>query len=79
MRKIKIFSSSHGRSLAKSITWRFLATLTTMSLVYLFTSNFKTSVELGGLELMAKLMLYYLHERYWLRIKWGLKNEEKMV
>lgn len=61
----------HKRSVFKAITWRFIATLTTMALVYLFTKEWKLSLGVGVLDIAVKLTLYYLHERIWNRIKWG--------
>ena len=53
------------RSLLKAISWRIVATSTTMFLVFLFTGNLVLSVGVGSLELLLKLVLYYVHERIW--------------
>ncbi len=62
---------NHIRSFVKSISWRIIATLTTILLVFIFTQNWVISVEVGGLEIIMKIFLYYLHERVWDRIRWG--------
>jgi adenylylsulfate kinase len=62
---------SKGRSILKTVSWRVLATLTTMTLVYLFTGRVLLSVGVGLVEALTKLALYYLHERIWERIGWG--------
>ena len=62
------------RSLLKTISWRVLATLTTITLVYMFTNNIVIAAEIGGLEVIAKLLLYYFHERVWNGIGWGAKK-----
>ena len=59
------------RSLIKSISWRFIATVTTMSIVYLFTGELKLAAEVGVVEVVTKLMFYYGHERLWNWISWG--------
>ena len=59
------------RSLAKSITWRAVATLTTILLVYLFTGNVILSTSVGALELLVKTAIYYIHERVWNMIHFG--------
>jgi len=59
------------RSLAKSITWRVVATLTTILLVYLFTRNVVLSTSVGALELLLKTVIYYIHERAWNMIHFG--------
>ena len=63
---------SHIRSVAKGITWRIIASLTTMGLVYLFTGDLKIMIEIGALEVVAKITFYYFHERAWGRIDWGI-------
>lgn len=64
----------HIRSVMKSISWRVIATLTTIMLVFIFTRNWVISVEVGALELILKILFYYLHERGWNRIRWGTNN-----
>lgn len=62
------------RSLTKTISWRIIATLTTTTLVYMFTRNFKLSLQIGILEVILKLIFYYEHERIWNKIKWETNN-----
>jgi uncharacterized membrane protein len=64
-------TESHLRSLAKGIGWRAVATLATMVLVLIFTRKLKLCLEIGALEVLAKLLLYYLYERAWNVIDWG--------
>jgi adenylylsulfate kinase len=65
---------THKRSIMKSLTWRFLATVTTMTLVYIYTGNLEIMVSVGFFEVIAKLAIYYLHERAWNIVKWGVVN-----
>ena len=62
---------THSRSVIKGISWRVLATLTTMILVYVFTGDLGLTAGIGALEFTAKLVLYYLHECGWNRVGWG--------
>jgi adenylylsulfate kinase len=62
---------THKRSLIKTVSWRVIATLTTASLVFIFTGSFTVAVEIGALEVILKLLFYYLHERTWGKIRWG--------
>lgn len=59
------------RSILKSITWRLTATLTTMVLVFVFTKEIETTIQVGSIELLAKMLLYYFHERIWNLFKFG--------
>lgn len=61
------------RSLAKTLTWRALATSTTITIVYLMTGQLALSITAGGIEVVAKMILYFLHERAWNKITWGHK------
>jgi len=62
------------RSLAKSITWRVVATLTTILLVFLFTRNIVVSTSVGTLEFLVKAVIYYLHERVWNMSDFGIEK-----
>ena len=62
---------SHKRSVIKSVSWRAVATLTTMSIVYIFTRKLILTLEVGFFEIVAKMLFYYLHERIWGKVKWG--------
>ena len=53
------------RSLAKTMSWRIVATSTTILLVFLFTGDLVMSAGVGSLELLLKIFIYYLHERIW--------------
>jgi len=64
------------RSVMKAVSWRFLATATTFSIVYLLTGQLVLALEVGGLEASAKLVLYYLHERVWTRQGWGVGGDD---
>ena len=59
------------RSIAKSLTWRALATLTTFVIVYAYTDELALSLGVGAVEVVTKMCLYYLHERFWVRVRWG--------
>lgn len=61
----------HVRSLMKSISWRIFATSTTMLLVLLFTGNLVISASIGFLGFLAKIVIYYSHERFWIMSNFG--------
>ena len=56
---------SHLRSVLKGITWRIIATSTTMSIAYFITGEVDQALTIGGIEFFGKLLIYYLHERAW--------------
>jgi uncharacterized membrane protein len=58
---------SRIRHIAKTITWRIIASLTTFILAYIFTQDITKSLWLMGTEMVLKLLLYYYHERVWFK------------
>jgi uncharacterized membrane protein len=62
------------RSIFKTVTWRILATSSTLILVYAFTQDFFISTGISFLEIVAKTLLYYLHERIWNITNFGRKD-----
>ena len=57
--------TSRVRSLAKALTWRITATLTTTLITYSVTAEVKTALTIGGIEFISKFVIYYAHERAW--------------
>jgi adenylylsulfate kinase len=53
------------RHIYKTISWRIIATLTTVIIAWLITGNINVGLGVGFFEFFAKMILYYLHERYW--------------
>lgn len=64
-------SETRSRSAAKSLSWRVVATLTTVLLVLAFTGEVSIALSVGGAEVVAKLIIFYVHERIWDRFSWG--------
>ena len=59
------------RSAVKAVSWRLLGSLTTMLLVYAFTQRLDVTVLVGGSDVVAKILLYFAHERTWNLLHWG--------
>jgi uncharacterized membrane protein len=62
---------SHVRSLLKGLSWRCLATGTTVLIAWLTTGNVSLALKIGGIEFFAKFVIYYFHERAWLLVPAG--------
>jgi len=63
------------RHLAKTITWRIVGTMDTILLGWIITGNFKVGMTIGGVEVITKMVLYFLHERAWYKFsKYGVKD-----
>lgn len=61
----------HKRSVIKAASWRVIATSTTMILVFIFTGEVLISIGVGFVEVISKIVFYYVHERIWDKISWG--------
>jgi len=64
------------RSIAKGISWRIVATTTTVVIVYVFFGRLDLAIAAGLIETVLKVALYWAHERIWMKIKWGRKKIE---
>ena len=65
--------TTHSRAVVKAITWRGIGSFDTFLLGWLITGNAAIGGSIAVLELLTKMFLYYLHERAWSRIVWGVK------
>jgi adenylylsulfate kinase len=57
------------KSLIKAVSWRIFGTLTTLLAVFIFTHEWSTSFYVGALEMIGKILLFYCHERLWLKLE----------
>jgi|GEM_PF-1965052 uncharacterized membrane protein len=62
---------SRLRSVLKGLTWRFLATGTTILIALIVTGDIKPALQIGAVEFVAKFVVYYLHERAWAQVPIG--------
>lgn len=66
------------RHIAKTITWRLVASATTFCLAWLFfRDDPQVATKAGGIaaiEIILKMLLYYIHERTWYRSNFGIKK-----
>jgi uncharacterized membrane protein len=72
-----VFQSAHAehrRSLAKAVSWRLLGSMDTFIIATLISGHAKTGAAIASVEMATKIGLYYLHERGWAHIRWGLKK-----
>lgn len=69
---------SHTRSIIKVITWRIIASVLTMGVVYAVTGSVALMASVGVVDVISKMIFYYIHERTWGNVKWGLLGTEPM-
>ncbi|RMG80812.1 MAG: DUF2061 domain-containing protein [Bacteroidetes bacterium] len=70
---------SYKRHLAKTLTYRIVAATTTFLIAWLFFREDEYVIQkAGGVALMesfVKMAIYYLHERIWYNIDFGIEGE----
>ena len=65
---------THSRSFAKALSWRVTGTIDTMIISLVVTGSIKLAATIGLTEVVTKSLLYYFHERAWLKISYGRKT-----
>jgi uncharacterized membrane protein len=66
---------SYKRHIAKTISWRIIGTIDTVIISGLITGSWGAGLAIGGVEIISKMVLYFLHERAWYKFtKYGLKK-----
>lgn len=71
-----MYKETNRRSIIKGISWRVVATTTTIMIVYTFFGRLDLAIAAGMLETVLKVGLYWLHERAWFKVRWGKKRIE---
>ena len=67
---------SYKRHIAKTITWRIIGTLDTIILSGIITGSLTLGLAIGGVEIITKMVLYFLHERAWYKFsKFGVDKK----
>ena len=72
-----LIPESRKRHLLKTVSWRVIGTLDTILLSWIISGNPLTGVKIGLVEIVTKMALYYLHERVWYNINFGLGTRRK--
>ena len=71
-----MYKETNKRSIVKGISWRLVATTTTIAIVYFFFDRLDLAIAAGAIETVLKIGLYWLHERAWFKVRWGKKKIE---
>ena len=62
---------SHGRALAKAVSWRAVGTIDTFLWSWLITGHVEWAGAIASTEILTKIVLFYLHERAWRLMRWA--------
>lgn len=68
---------SNRRHLMKTFSWRVIGTIDTIIFGWMIIGNPLSGLKLGGFEVVTKMLLYFLHEKLWYKINFGLDRRNK--
>lgn len=71
-----MYKETNIRSIAKGISWRVVATSTTIAIIYFFFNRLDLAIAAGMIETVLKIVFYWAHERVWFKVHWGKKQIE---
>ncbi len=63
------------RHLAKAVTYRVFGSGATAFIAFVATGDAAIGASIGALDSVVKIGLYYVHERLWYRVRWGVRRE----
>lgn len=63
-------------SIIKAVSWRLIASTTTILISLRVTGHIMLALHIGALELILKIALYYIHERSWLMLTANHQNKK---
>tara|TARA_R100000541_G_scaffold49104_1_gene56214 strand:+ start:1615 stop:1827 length:213 start_codon:yes stop_codon:yes gene_type:complete len=67
----------YRRHIAKTISWRIVGTIDTIILSGIITGSWEMGLAIGGVEVVTKMVLYFLHERAWYKFsKYGVVKKK---
>jgi len=66
------------RHILKTLTWRIVGTIDTILLGWLVSGNPMVGITIGSFEVVTKMILYFLHERMWYKIDFGVNRDENV-
>lgn len=72
---------ANKRHIIKTFSWRGIGTLDTIFFGWLITGNPFMSLKIGAFETVSKMLLYFVHEKLWYKINYGLlvRNRTKHI
>lgn len=67
---------SPKRSIAKTISWRITGSGATFAISYAILGDVSVSSTIAVIQLTCNTLLYFVHERVWNKITWGIQTSD---
>jgi adenylylsulfate kinase len=64
------------RSVAKALSWRLISLFITTGVAWKATGRMDVAASVGLVDMAVKMGLFYMHERWWSRVKYGIRPPE---
>ena len=64
------------RTFWKAVTWRVTATVTTIIIAAIVLGDISSATKIGGIEIVVKIAVYYLHEKLWQQTDYGITRSK---
>jgi adenylylsulfate kinase len=68
-----MIKETRKRTIVRMISYRITAWIFTIFWTYLFTGDINSSTGFATFLHILLSIDYYFHERFWLKIKWGIE------
>ena len=68
---------SHKRHLLKSVSYRIYSSCITSLIAAVVTGNTSLGISIGTADFLIKIFTYYVHERIWYKIPFGIEKVKK--
>lgn len=65
---------SYKRHVMKTITWRLVGTIDTICIGWIVTGDPLIGISIGSVEIITKMVLYFIHERVWYKFGFGVSK-----
>ncbi len=74
--KHRIIRDTRTRTLVKALSWRAVACVITVGVAWVVTRRIGIAASVGFADTLVKVGAYYVHERLWLRVRFGQPEYE---
>jgi uncharacterized membrane protein len=74
-REVMMTHATRQRSVLKALSYRGIIVCLDFAAIYLFTGKLETAVGFMVVSNLYTTIVYFLHERLWARIQWGVEPD----
>ena len=74
---MEIVKETHSRTMTKTLLYRILTTISIMAIAYFVFNDLAIAGGMGLMGFLVGTIVYYLHDRAWLFLKWNRDEDGK--